>query len=52
VVQLTVTAWLQQRAGLGRTLLILPATLALLSPAAILSASMMLRTTMRLAEGG
>jgi ATP/ADP translocase len=52
VVQVTVTGWLQQRAGLGGTLLILPATLALLSPAAIVSASLMLRTTIRLAEGG
>ncbi len=51
-VQLTLTARVQQRAGLGATLLVLPGTLALVSPAAILSASMMLRAGIRMAEGG
>jgi len=44
VVQLGLLARLQRRIGLGRSLLVLPATLALLTPAAILSASLVLRS--------
>ncbi|MBA3884274.1 MAG: hypothetical protein H0X67_00925 [Acidobacteria bacterium] len=52
VVQLGFLARLQRRIGLGRTLVVLPATLALLTPAAIISASLVLRSVLRLAEGG
>lgn len=51
-VQLTMMTWLHRRVGLNRVLLVLPAALAVLTPATIVNASLMLFSTLRLAEGG
>ncbi len=52
LVQLFVTPALHARIGVSRTLLVLPAVIAALAPATIVSPSLGLRSGLRLAEGG
>ena len=51
-VQLVVTPRLQGQIGVGGALLVLPGALVLLSPVAIMNASLALRSALRLTEGG
>jgi ATP:ADP antiporter, AAA family len=51
-VQVLITPALQQRMGVGRTLLVLPVAIATLTPATILNPSLLFRSGLRLTEGG
>jgi ATP:ADP antiporter, AAA family len=51
-VQVLITPALQQRMGVGRTLMVLPVAIATLTPATILNPSLLFRSGLRLTEGG
>jgi ATP:ADP antiporter, AAA family len=51
-VQVLITPALQQRIGVGRTLMVLPVAIATLTPATILNPSLLFRSGLRLTEGG